>query len=799
MTVPISREALLYSEILGIPKEECPPDHYRLLDLPKFEPNPATIQKAITDRLMWVRQGNHGKYGLAMENEIQRVGNLLLNPDLKLAYDGILVQASQQAAPLPPPSPWQPTPQPYPQPPYPYGPTQPNHYGQPASTSPYYPPMPPAPQSPASPAYPYPHGTTQPVQPPAETFPSAAPPAASYPVGASTLPSSSSPGKKTNTPSIKKRSLSKKVPLWMRLLFVGVVIASHGAIYWYFIKVYESRKEMAARSNDSTPVVPEAKRPAPKPSPASNSPVPPTEEAPTADTNEQLSLDDSTQSMDLTDLSTATPVNGVSLPATPAMQSSALSADDGPLEVEAVSYGPLDPLVPEIQLPSFSQVTSSEEGAVVVGSVDLEAIPNLELDVDSSATALGVGQRYAIKPSSGMNDGQRKWDVVLSQDAGSTPEDRVVAHFSLGITGELLFHWNLLASVNDTQQLQNGVLVCRCDQFVRPISLRKASQLSAIDLFLDGPEIEGDLVVTSPPRIESICIEVALKNIDMPVDSEPPASFCSLGDPIFLRAGEKNSNTKAELRVLCRHVADSSLRLSVFPKYRKLEDGKLETLTGPEVVEQVGRLQRSLGKNAEDLSAAYTNLPGHIDAFNKVSKSTPRNKEDAGAKARTMIQLTAQINKCKSTITANTKRMPDSYTALNQIIEAAKIGRALDAHGFVHYRIFASTPSGRVNLIDGTKQSSRPAKTQAFDFLDNSPGIAGLWFTLLPELQIVELSSGGSVTTKDASGKRVLRSGSWSQSGNTVSLTLGGQREEFSVHNDIGMVTSDGKALYRKF
>jgi len=89
-----------YSQWLGIPPQEQPPTHYRLLSLADFETNSGKIQSAFDTRLNQVRSFVAGPNSAAAHRVLREL-NLaritLLDPRRRAAYDMILHSASPSA------------------------------------------------------------------------------------------------------------------------------------------------------------------------------------------------------------------------------------------------------------------------------------------------------------------------------------------------------------------------------------------------------------------------------------------------------------------------------------------------------------------------------------------------------------------------------------------------------------------------------------------------------------------------------------------------------------------------------
>jgi hypothetical protein len=92
-----------YFKWLGIPPEEQPPNHYRLLAIPLLVDDATVIEHAADQRMAHLRSfqtGKHSALSQRLLNEVSAARVCLLNPKKKAAYDDQLRQAlqAQQAA-----------------------------------------------------------------------------------------------------------------------------------------------------------------------------------------------------------------------------------------------------------------------------------------------------------------------------------------------------------------------------------------------------------------------------------------------------------------------------------------------------------------------------------------------------------------------------------------------------------------------------------------------------------------------------------------------------------------------------
>lgn len=93
-----------YYTWLGIPPEEQPADHYRLLGIRRFEANEEVIINATDQRMAFIRTfqtGKRAKESQLLLNEIAAAQTCLLNPQKKLVYDRLLREKLTKSSDLP--------------------------------------------------------------------------------------------------------------------------------------------------------------------------------------------------------------------------------------------------------------------------------------------------------------------------------------------------------------------------------------------------------------------------------------------------------------------------------------------------------------------------------------------------------------------------------------------------------------------------------------------------------------------------------------------------------------------------
>lgn len=97
-----------YYRWLGIPPEEQPPHHYRLLGVATFESDPEVIGQAADQRMAYLRKvqiGPHGSDSQRLLNEIAAARRCLLSAQHRPAYDAQLRAKLAPQAPASPPLP----------------------------------------------------------------------------------------------------------------------------------------------------------------------------------------------------------------------------------------------------------------------------------------------------------------------------------------------------------------------------------------------------------------------------------------------------------------------------------------------------------------------------------------------------------------------------------------------------------------------------------------------------------------------------------------------------------------------
>ncbi|MEC8336980.1 MAG: hypothetical protein VXZ84_02435 [Planctomycetota bacterium] len=96
-----------YHKWLGIPPNQQPADHYRLLGIVRGECDPDVITHAAEQRTLHLKSistGQHGELSRLLIDEVSRARNCLLDAEQKTAYDKLL-HATQNTPPFPEPPP----------------------------------------------------------------------------------------------------------------------------------------------------------------------------------------------------------------------------------------------------------------------------------------------------------------------------------------------------------------------------------------------------------------------------------------------------------------------------------------------------------------------------------------------------------------------------------------------------------------------------------------------------------------------------------------------------------------------
>lgn len=94
-----------YFKWLGIPPEDQPPNHYRLLGIPEFVDDPDVIESAADQRMAHLRGFQTGKntaHAQKLLNEISQARVCLLNPGQKSVYDERLRDSARKSSPAVP-------------------------------------------------------------------------------------------------------------------------------------------------------------------------------------------------------------------------------------------------------------------------------------------------------------------------------------------------------------------------------------------------------------------------------------------------------------------------------------------------------------------------------------------------------------------------------------------------------------------------------------------------------------------------------------------------------------------------
>lgn len=758
------KEDLVYHKVLGIPLKDCPPNHYQLLGIDSAETDAAIIRQAAIQRLQQIKLGNLGEIGEALDRRIRKVAKIILDPNTRAKYDQQLQNIAKPASPqvgstVSSPSNVSPSPE------------KPETANMPAS-------RPPVSQAP---------------------FPTA-PPVAVPPTNPNVQHSSTTTQEEPD-PTLKKFSIRSPM-IWGA---VALVLILNVGILAYLYTLIPRESEVAQTDT-----------------------VSPTSEADDRETEskDKLQSDDTTAS-DMTSETSGGDEEPADLE--PEGEDEEKTSTDKVLDGEVVQTSgnltenemgiaapiavtnkeepslkedaskPFERLNSEVDLPQISDATALQTEAITLGVISSTAVDSLRLEIDSGAADLEANHRFRIEPLQEEGKPVERWSVKV-EGADGTGTDRSVAHFFVDNIRRLRFHWGVGVTFAIADQLRNSILTCTCDTGRHAIMLRTPGRVAGMPLILDDRKLEEEIPISTWPLEENLFFELtAVKNFGSSVTVEPETRKAKLGENIVIYVGAPNSAARGEIIVSCRKGKDGKVEFSVKPKYRLGDNKKLAELTAPSVSVAIGKLHRLLAGMADEYAGAQAAYPGLLAQMNALNRKKPGSLQEAGAISRARVQTQGLIDKAEGVIKRASKQLPESYAALNQLIEAAHLGKRLHGEAEIEYQVGATTQEGELPLVFGNSQPPPIDKASGFDFVAQDAPAVGFWMVLEP-FHVVQLAPGGDLRVFDITGKKVVGKGTWKKERGQIKFSSErGLQESYTMKNGFALVSRSGKILYRKF
>ncbi|PQO41033.1 hypothetical protein [Blastopirellula marina] len=760
------KENLVYHKALGIPLQDCPPNHYQFLGIDPAETDAAIIRQAAIQRLQQIKSGDLGEIGEALDRRIRKVAKIILDPNLRAKYDQQLQSNAKSAAPS---------------------------AGVTGSSPPNVSPPPETPESDHTPV------SQAPI--------SQAPDPAAAPTAVAQVETATSQVPPTNlkvqraatatqdaADATPQKFAIKSPMIWGA---VALVLLLNVGILAYLFTLIPGESEVAQA--DAASPTSEAddtqtengnklySETSAETSDGSDEPAnPELEDEGDASTEEALGGEVVQTAGNLTEkeMGGAAPI-----PVT--------KPDEPKLEEDASK--PFERLNSEVDLPQISDATALQTEAITLGVISSTAVDSLRLEIDSGAADLEANHRFRIEPLQEEGKPIERWSVKV-EGADGTGTDRSVAHFFVDNIRRLRFHWGVGVTFAIADQLRNSILTCTCDTGRHAIMLRTPGRVAGMPLILDDRKLEEEIPISTWPLEENLFFELtAIKNFGSSVTVEPETRKAKLGENIVIYVGPPNSAARGEIIVSCRKGKDGKVEFSVKPKYRLGDNKKVAELTAPSVSVAIGKLHRLLASMADEYAGAHAAYPGLLAQMNALNRKKPGSLQEAGAISRARVQTQGLIDKAEGVIKRASKQLPESYAALNQLIEAAHLGKRLHGEAEIEYQVGATTQEGELPLVFGNSQPPPIDKASGFDFVAQDAPAVGFWMILEP-FHVVQLAPGGDLRVFDITGKNVVGKGTWKKERGQIKFSSErGLQESYTMKNGFALVSQSGKILYRKF
>lgn len=759
-----SRKEKCFSLWLGIAAAECPPNHYRLLDLPIFEDSAELIRAAVHRRLAQIAVYNSADDvadAAALRKYISKVSTGLLNPKQKRIYDEELrtrlstpIIHDPHSAPAP----------------HDIDVANDGQRPQRLTTG--------VDGSRGS-------GTANtPVEFPADA-PVAAPPNASIPVPTMESPQLTPTGKGSVWPWVAGIASLNTVAL------AGITVA----LLWHQSPPATVPNHVAAEPRrDRTPVaepsapaatiVPTALPQVPKPDvlPEIASPSERPAKTKKAETARQDSKSDSKVATDDSEKSEPSKDN---LP-TPKKKKKKKSAN------------PFEEVVEEFTLPDLPSGIKTPSDPVSLGIIDPSKIDGVSLDLDAQAADLEARCALKLERQKIGDKLSRIWQILVSVKDSS---DISLGRFQIDPNGNLAFGWRLSESYPKAGQLRNSVLVLQHGSLRKEVPLRTAINAPCGTFDFSKGKIAIPLQIDDLPKDQLLTITFKqLKGIEK-------TDLLNTNTPLNRRDVVIDKLISEANRITVRgeffkDPNDGGVSLVMFPRY--FEGIKSPALTVKDFNASVRRLMGDIHDNASAYAFAIGRLPElrrlieiNIGQQKGLDVRDPGETQRLGQLKTSLTKMRNEERNLIATLRRHRNNLPKNYRALSDLMSAGQLASDLQTKGQLEFEVISRSDARDIVLLRANGKPPERVVQRAFEIPPN-PSMEGPWINF-DEEALCDLNASGSFQVRSLINPVATQGGTWRQHDDDVELSNGRRSLQYKAIHNIELRNDTSGSLFRFF
>ena len=347
-----------------------------------------------------------------------------------------------------------------------------------------------------------------------------------------------------------------------------------------------------------------------------------------------------------------------------------------------------------------------EDATIELGLVPTEGL-SITLDQPQEMAVEGISFDITSDPSSGIGTA---WVVRLRSEVQADQEqqkssldnvgaglDEIVARIFIE-DGKLRFAWTNSKYAQLSDQLRNCVLCLSYAQQTHRMQLRSVQKIAPVSLTFEKSVLTFNVAGESLPSSDAVFLNVQPSSALMKsVSMEPSTGTAAVNKLVTLKvSGEKEE--QIEIRVTLKKTTNGFF-VAVGPRYRIGASWK--PFTTEQVNEGLNGLETALVRDRDGLEVAKSAVPSLTSSISS-AQSRLSSTSDAREQNFLKIQirgLQVRLNRAQQTIGRKERDIPDTEHDIELMKKLVAVGNRLRGYTELGIRVGVKTANGEFDLL----------------------------------------------------------------------------------------------------
>ncbi|QEG01353.1 hypothetical protein Mal15_54290 [Stieleria maiorica] len=515
---------------------------------------------------------------------------------------------------------------------------------------------------------------------------------------------------------------------------------------------------------------------------------------------------------------------------------------DRPIPNSLATGVPFAQLSSEFPLPEIPQVSTELSQSATAGKIVCADFSSVRLRLDSTAADLAGRYAFDVVDADHQDQEVKRWQVVAKQPDNPDGDQVQLGHFFIDDLNQLRFLWEMSQPFPKASQLVNSLLTVSMKNQQHTMQLRSAMHIGRQHTTISGKKIQLPLEIATPPSEANIGLRivtyptgrVATQHAPFRSDRVNPAGVLRARMPPILaqiadsaessivqdrglvQVGESrdidvDSSGFVRLNIALDRDNQQQYQLGSVARVKKIVSGRerYETSSHDELLVDSRKLTQTIQKGINEYEfainkilaaqAEWAKLKPQYDALLRRANADPKNAarftKQLAALRSLLLERELVINKQTKIRDNRMKSLPKSFETLGDLHATIRAVARIHNQGEFEFHLVALTEQGEISLLraDGKPNVDRiPVEIPPFR-------LTGNWIRLQQGLMynLTGTDHGGGVSIKNVFKKNVpTLTGTWKRNGNAIAITTNVGQENYQLHEDV-IMRSGAASLFR--